>query len=333
MAGKSQEDEEFQQILSEIGGKERIHLVSESWNPQDGNPPQLVEELVKDIFHSPFLEYRDDATDNFNHMASNISNGSVSAGDKSQENQTSFERTSTSNYVSRAKALHSSQGGELMQPQRPQGLEMNAKRDEEDTEKATAVKRGIFNKSCDPRGIHRAIDSPIIIFIFRQEFIICIENRICLKEILKDVKVRLKKTGVVPALLGLVYLRGQSRETCTSIAVLDQLMRSVFRSHSSETIWVGPFVPNTADGTHTIKKNVCRTLQSSLRRGNAVNRGSGLSEMLQCFPWSHRGVQRNAATSTSINGKQGGADCVEECVPLTKTSTANVQQAGCNMSG
>ncbi|XP_048833434.1 uncharacterized protein LOC125709224 isoform X2 [Brienomyrus brachyistius] len=208
MAGKSQEDEEFQQILSEIGGKERIHLVSESWNPQDGNPPQLVEELVKDIFHSPFLEYRDDATDNFNHMASNISNGSVSAGDKSQENQTSFERTSTSNYVSRAKALHSSQGGELMQPQRPQGLEMNAKRDEEDTEKATAVKRG-----------------------------------------------------------------------------------------------------------------------------NAVNRGSGLSEMLQCFPWSHRGVQRNAATSTSINGKQGGADCVEECVPLTKTSTANVQQAGCNMSG
>lgn len=267
MAGKSQGDEEFRQILSEIGGKERIHLVSESWNPQDGNPSQLVEEFVKVIFHSPCLEYRDDATDNFIHMASNRSNGSVSADDKSQENQTSFEMIATSNSVSRAKALHSSEGGEFIQPRRPQGLEVNAKLDGEDTEKPTVVKRGIFNKSSDHRGVHRAIDSPIIIFIFRQEFISCIENRICLKEILKDVKVRLKIAGVVPALLGLVYLRGQSRETCTSVEVLDQLIRSVFRSHSSEMIWVGPFVPKTADGMHTIKKNVCRTLQSSLRRG------------------------------------------------------------------
>lgn len=90
----------------------------------------------------------------------------------------------------------------------------------------------------------------------------------CMEEILKDVKGRVKKNhGVRQALLGLVRAEAESSETRESVMLLEETVRSVFIKHPHDSIWTGHFIPKAADGIENIKKNACKAVNVSQSPG------------------------------------------------------------------
>ncbi|MBN3285383.1 PSMD1 ATPase, partial [Polyodon spathula] len=110
----------------------------------------------------------------------------------------------------------------------------------------------------------RAIHSPLIVFVFRHEFLLHPRNRVCLKEILKDVRSRSRTAGVQPALLGLVHSTSESRDSWQSVRLLEQLLKTVFKGHPDEATWVGHFIPKKRECILEIKKNACKAIRASL---------------------------------------------------------------------
>lgn len=90
----------------------------------------------------------------------------------------------------------------------------------------------------------------------------------CMEEILKDIKVRVKKNhGSRQALLGLIHTDAESSETHKSVTLLEETLRSVFIKHPHDSIWTGHFIPNGAEGIENIKRNVCKAVNVSQNPG------------------------------------------------------------------
>lgn len=296
-----EKEREFQKIVSVIGGRERIYLVSDACKSKemDGDDAEMLQEFVRDMFH--------------NGSPASL-NGklqpcpSSSPGDTEGESVFCETETSKSN--------------EIPLTVRPKDLELGEEREKEkhdgNVQKTVSRRANIYS-------LKRAIDSPVIIFIFRQTFISQSPNKVCLKEILRDVKARTKRAQVArPALIGLIRTAQESAETRQCAQQLECLIRSVFHKHSPETIWVGCFIPKTEDTMLSIKKNACKVIYSSQTADHTGDRGNPLLWPFQCWFKPQRRDDQGQANYSSSSRQRGDSGSIEEGIPL-KTNALSAE--------
>lgn len=239
------EEREFLKIITLIGGMERIYLVSDTSRCKsvDEDDAGVLQELIRDMFHISGTEPR--------------SSPSYSHGDP----------VNTNHMSSKTEAVKCS---DIPLTARPEGVDLNAEGD-----KRPPCDRNTQRTATRMTNIHsqkRVIDSPVIIFVFRQAFINEEANKVCVKEILKDVKARTKCARIVrPALIGLIRARQENAEARRCAQLLESLIRSVFHKHPPETIWVDCFIPETEAKILHIKKNACKVFYSSQTAGVTTN--------------------------------------------------------------
>lgn len=244
------EERDFQRIISLIGGKERIYLVSDACQTKevDADEGEILQEFIRDMFHGGGSLHAN-------------SNGEPCSSDPSSREDAASATTS----CSKAEAA---KGNEIPLTARPRGLDLRACPLEEKRPTHNGNAQKTATKRANVYSLKRAIDAPIIIFIFRQTFVGKESNEVCLREILKDVKARTKRARISrPALIGLIRARQESAETQKCSQLLECLIRSVFHKHPPETIWAGSFIPKTEEKILSIKQNACKVIQSSQTAG------------------------------------------------------------------
>lgn len=296
-----EEEKEFQKIVSLIGGKERIYLVSDACTSKevDGDDAELLQEFVRDMFHNG-------SPATFNGQLQ--PRAPSSPGDPAAESVCCETEREKSN--------------EIPLTARPEDLELGK---EHGKEKRDGNVQKTFSRRANIYSVKRAIDSPVIIFIFREAFVRQITNEVCLREILRDVKARTKRARIArPALIGLIRTAQESAETRQCAQQLECLIRSVFHKHSPETIWVGCFIPRTEDKMLSIKKNACKVISSSQTADHTGDRGNPLLWPFQCWFWHQRGDDRGLANNSASSRQRGDTGSVEEGIPL-KTSALSAE--------
>ncbi|KAK7127179.1 hypothetical protein R3I94_018386 [Phoxinus phoxinus] len=188
-------------------------------------------------------------------------------------------------------------------------------------DRCTKSEKPLENKSVSSSrhigGKQRAIQCSVIIFIFRHDYVCGKENEACLREILKDVRARLKRNALRPALLGLVHTDSDQSESRESVVLLDRSMRSVFINHPQQAIWTGRYVSKCPDVLQEIRGSTCRAVKSSVSADSGAGSKSGLFWPLKCLPGVFRKRHRGQADfNTNTNPSPG-----EEGIPLqTKPS-------------
>uniref|UniRef100_UPI0037E77B0A uncharacterized protein C2orf72 homolog isoform X2 n=1 Tax=Semicossyphus pulcher TaxID=241346 RepID=UPI0037E77B0A len=240
-----EEEKEFQRIVALIGGKERIYLVGDACGSKEvnGDDGGILQEFIRDMFPGSLAS----------------SNGQPPSSLSSIHSDTAGEICSKT---------ETAKSNDIPLTTRPKDLDLKASPEKEkrptrndNTQRTAARRLNIYSKK-------RIIDSPIIVFLFRQTFLMKSSNEPCLREILKDVKARTKRARVAqPALIGLMRTRQESAETLQCAQILERLIRSVFDKHSAETVWVGCFIPKTEAQILSIKKNICKVIHSSQTAG------------------------------------------------------------------
>ncbi|KAL6108055.1 uncharacterized protein ACO6RY_18682 [Pungitius sinensis] len=280
-----EEEREFHKAMASIGGKERIYLVSDACTTkeEDGDAA-VLQEFIREMFPD---------------------NSGRTQTDQIAKGETSICVTQTETAKRHETPLPKDSGVRALPAEEDGDKEKRSTRD--GTAQRTATRANIYSRK-------RTIDSPIIIFIFRQTFIDRPANEVCLKETLKDVKARTKRARIPrPALIGLIRTRLESAETRQCAQLLERHIRSVFHKHSPETIWVGSFIPQTEGNTLSIKKNACKVILSSQTADNTRNRGNQLFWPFQCLLRAQRGGRD---TNSSISRQRGDTGSKEEGIPL-----------------
>ncbi|XP_068460247.1 uncharacterized protein C2orf72 [Clinocottus analis] len=286
------EESEFQKIVALIGGKDRIYLVSDACTSKevDGDDAGILQEFIREMFDS-----------------------------RSPATSSGLPQSPAASSHAEAGSVPSN---EIPLMETPRDLDLRAYPVEEDgDEERQPTRNGNAKKTATRRAISslkRTIDSPIIIFLFRQTFLSKAANELSLKETLKDVKARTKRARIArPALIGLIRTRQESAETRQCAQLLERLIRSVFSKQGPDTIWVGTFIPQTEANTLSIKKHACRVINSSLTADNTGDRGNQLFWPFQCL---FRAQRRGQASNSSTGRQRGDTGSREEGIPLKMSS-------------
>ncbi|CAG5864304.1 unnamed protein product [Menidia menidia] len=279
----AEEERDFQKLLAQIGGRERIHLVSDACKSVevDGDDVGILQEFIRDMFH------------NSRPATATGQPRPSPGGDAAEKTENSNERPLTADPLTA---------------------------DERTEERSARGARRTVKQRFNIHSSKRAIDSSVVVFVFRQRFVGQIANGVCLKEILRDVRARTGRSATSrPALVGLVRASEEEEgaETRRCERVLESLMRSVFRKHAPDTIWVGCFVPKTEATMLSIKKNACRVFLASQTADTTGDRGDPPFWPFQCWFRPQRRTARGQNNNKSSNSRQkGAAESVEEGIPL-----------------
>uniref|UniRef100_A0A1A7WEL4 Uncharacterized protein n=1 Tax=Iconisemion striatum TaxID=60296 RepID=A0A1A7WEL4_9TELE len=224
-ANPDEDEREFLKVVAQIGGRERIYLVGDACDRKKVDGDDV----------GIFQEFISDIFPN--------SNPEISKSPNSQQSD------------------HDGQTGKIDE------IPLTVRATDEDGGKEKRPVRKNPRTATKWDNIYsskRAIDSPVIVFIFRQTFVSTCSNEGSLKEILKDVKARTKRASFSrPALIGLIRATQESAETSRCAQVLESLMRAVFHRHAPEMIWVGSFIPKTKATIQNIKKSACNVVYAS----------------------------------------------------------------------
>ncbi|XP_076134048.1 uncharacterized protein LOC143116666 isoform X1 [Alosa pseudoharengus] len=277
-AGQGDEQEkledEFQQTIRRIGGKEKIYLIGEVCK-NDGNQSTSLQTLVDEMFSD---------------SKHNPSSVNTTLNDNTRpENQ-----TNTLNDVADIKDILPIQDKAGMDVSAMDGNEPGVNGD---------IHRTI-RSSRNATAAARLIDSAMIIFIFKHEYISSNCNHICIKEIMKDVKARTKHSPNFPAVIGLVHSVDETRGSLQSVQVLERLLHSVYRKHSSDTVWAGLYIPNTVEKIISIKRHVSKAVHSSLSPDNV--RTNNRLWSLKCLSRRRQRRQpRGSCISRSVETVEG----------------------------
>lgn len=231
MASESEHDDPFQQILLQIGGKSNIHLISAVSGPEGDTG--VLQDFIADMFNKGEHEEIHDCLGN--------SNGEI----KIQTNVCIPDQSEQSSCVPDDRCTKS--------------------------KKADPLENKSVSSSRNIGGKQRAIKCSVIIFIFRHDYVCAKENEVCLREILKDVRARLKRNALRPALLGLVHTDSDQSESKESVDLLDRSMRSVFISHPQQAIRTGRYVSKCPDVLQEIRWSTCQAVKSSMSAGLTLN--------------------------------------------------------------
>lgn len=280
MAAESERDDPFQEILHQIGGKSSIHLISAVRGP-DGDTG-VLQDFIADMFNNGGHE-EPDCTGN--------SNGEI----KMQTNACSPDQSHTD---------RSEQSSS----------------DHCKSEKPDPLKNKTVSSSRNIGGNQRAIKCSAIVFIFKHDYVCHKENRACLREILKDVRARIKRNAHRPALLGLVHTDSESRD---SVEFLDRSLRAVFINHPPQAIWTGRYVTKSPDVLQEIRWNTCRAVKCSISADSAVGGKSSLFWPLKCFPGIFRKTHRGQADVNTNSWQQANPNAPEEGIPLQMRPTTD----------
>ncbi|XP_076007454.1 uncharacterized protein C2orf72 homolog isoform X2 [Genypterus blacodes] len=256
-------ERDFQRVLALIGGKERVYLVSDACEREKGGEEdaEVFQEFIRDMFDL--------------HLSASSASPAPTA--------TEAPVPCCDNPTAKC--------GDIQLTTRPKQAVPGDK--DSDAGKQNGLSRRTVKWSMNVHNPKRTIDSPVIIFVFRQRFLSGASSEVSVLEILKDVRAR---TGRVrPALLGLIRAGQESAETRRCAELLERLIRSVFRKHASEAIWVGAFIPKTEDKLLHIKINACKAIQASqtIIHGIAGTRYYGRS----CVCWGLREEEPEARTA------------------------------------
>ncbi|XP_062412811.1 uncharacterized protein LOC134102658 [Sardina pilchardus] len=271
-AGQGDEQEkledEFQQTVCRIGGKEKIYLIGEvckNDGDQSNSLQTLLDEMFSDSKHNP-----------------------SSANTTLNDNTRPENQTNTLNDVADIK--------DILPIQDKAGTGASVK---DGHEPGLGDIHRTIRSSRNATAAARSIDSAMIIFIFKHEYISSNCNHICIKEIMKDVRARTKHSPIFPAVIGLVHSAAETRGSLQSVQVLERLLHSVYRKHSSDSIWAGLYIPNTVEKMLSIKRHVNKAVHSSLSSDNV--RTNNRLWSLKCL--SRRRQQRQSRGQPSCTSR------------------------------
>ncbi|XP_076879958.1 uncharacterized protein LOC143528228 [Brachyhypopomus gauderio] len=295
------EDEEFHHTLTHVGGPGQMYLVGDVNEMDNKCDYSILHEFTAEIFHSD----RGDLSCALTH----IRNGDIRSG-SCQDIVSDINMQSDEPCVQPARSTLKDQDQYSSEPGVPP-----LKKEGDSSDKRARVKSRIVKTNANMSAKGRTISCAIIIFIFRHVYVHNKNNRVCVEEVLKDVKARTKRSGLRPALLGLIYSDVESAETRGSVMFLEQTLRSVFTKHPHESIWAGHYISKSPDGMQTIKRHICTTVHFSQSPDNMPEKQGCLSLPLRWF----RGEGQPSSTSNSPVQK-GNPENTEEGIPLRMRS-------------
>ncbi|XP_051549729.1 uncharacterized protein LOC127438282 [Myxocyprinus asiaticus] len=288
MASESERVDQFQQILHQIGGKSNIHLVSALSGPDENTV--VLQDFIADMFHDGRYEEITGSVGN--------SNGEIKI-------QTAGKVTD-----------------ECIPDQQHCDLSEQNSSIPADGEKTDPLKNKTVMSSRNIRGQQRAIKCSMVMFIFRHDYVCNKENYVCLREIMKDVRARIKRNVFRPALLGLIQTDCDRSEICESLELLDRSLRSVFINHPQQAIWTGRYVTDSPKVLQEIKRNACRTVKSAMSVDSNAGSKNCSFWPLKCLPGILRKGYREHADLTSNSWQQANPQMNEEGIPLQIRATA-----------